>query len=265
MSDVGGHEERIRESYEQLVGATFAGVYIGNFDYNVLKIWRVIEVPHPSSDLKKILESIFDDYGKPNCGKEKIWKGFTPGYRFYVHISKKTVELLQLLSQEYTYEITSAEIFGTDEKWIDTGNYHWKRGVKLSLYPTTEDLIDKCYSRLTGNCFYGIYEGTFEMDEKTWHVFLLQDTEDELKAALDNTLKVFEDHDKIRREIWKGFHRSGSTYKFYAQVEIKDLKDLKDKVVWYMIKEFEIFEGEFKGWRDKNDIEKGVKITLELK
>ena len=103
------------------------------------------------------------------------------------------------------------------------------------------------------------------MDEKTWHVFLLQDTTDKLKAALDNTLKVFEDHDKIRREIWKGFHRSGSTYKFYAQVEIKNLKDLKDKVVWYMIKRFEIFEGEFKGWRDKNDIEKGVKITLEQK
>ena len=104
------------------------------------------------------------------------------------------------------------------------------------------------------------------MDEKTWHVFLLQDTTDKLKAALDNTLKVFEDHDKIRKEIWKGFHLSGSTYKFYAQVEIKDLEALKDKTVKYMIKEFEIFKGEFKGWRkkvDKNDIEKGVKITLE--
>ena len=137
MSDMDFHEKRIQESYEKLVGKTFTGVFTHNF--KVRKIWRVIEVPHPSSDLKKILKSIFDDYGKPNKGEEKIWKGFTPaeehGYTFYVHISKKRVKKLPLRNQEYTYEITSAEIFGTDKKWIDTGKYQWKRGVKLSLQP----------------------------------------------------------------------------------------------------------------------------------
>ena len=85
------------------------------------------------------MESIFDDYGKPNSGKEKIWKGFTPaeehGYTFYVHISKKKVKKLQLRKVLYKYKIAKAEIFGTDEKWIDMGKYQWKRGVKLSLQP----------------------------------------------------------------------------------------------------------------------------------
>ena len=127
------------------------------------------------------------------------------------------------------------------------------------------DLITKYYKKLVGKSFEGIYEGPFEMD-KTWDKVKSLEVDEELDKDLEDILEEFGDHNSGNEKIWKGFHQSGSSYMFYAQIETENLEDLIGEEVEYKIKKFEIFGGD-SWWKKayKYEMKKGVEITLEPK
>ena len=126
--------------------------------------------------------------------------------------------------------------------------------------------INQYYEKLIGKSFIGVYRDQFQNDDmkRSWDLVESQNIDKELDKALRDILLEFGKQDSGKEKIWKGFKFCSMTYTFYVKVDTKNLKDLKDQVIQYKIKDYVIF-GEDDLWEKayKYEMKKGVAITLE--